>query len=116
MNHTQTVERLQDYKRLLKQVQEEHSDTSPVGASETASQRDSRFRHWMAESLEQAIDGIEKHDYLYAMRCWAQQKEYVGRLGGAYPHPRLHDCASSVQLAIEDFIRSYQEQTIKGNV
>lgn len=75
----------------------------------TPDARVTRFRLWIGESLRYAIQELDcgnhvegrKPDIRVVLRCLLQVREYVGRVGGFYPSPHIHDTASFLQNAVE---------------
>lgn len=64
-----------------------------------------RFSRWTAEKLIEALQDLPKGEPVYAFRSYCQAREYVGRLGGFWPAPVVHDAAIFVQNRLESYVR-----------
>jgi hypothetical protein len=74
---------------------DEESNAKIQGFTETE-----RFQAWLAESLLTGCRAFERGDVRIAFRCFAQCREYAGRLHG-FPGPSVADGVRSLEQAIE---------------
>lgn len=75
-----------------------------LGRESTPEQTRARFDAWLCHALFDAWGDLAKGDAVLALRGALMAREYLGRIGGCYPSPAIHDAASALQNAIEDAI------------
>ena len=63
-----------------------------------------RWVSWLAESLLSGFHFLESGEIKIALRCALQVREYLGRVGGFWPNPTLHDAYIELQNQIENRI------------